>query len=114
MFNVIMGERYKMVTKEFKGMVHGDYGKTPSPISPEFTKKILGDEEPITCRPADLIAPEMDKLRAEAQKWAKSEEDVLTYAMFPQVAPKFFESRNNKEQGVDVDHADFASKSLPV
>ena len=81
-FNVILGERYKMVTKEFKGLVHGDYGKTPAPIKPEFTKKILGDEQPITCRFADTLAPEMDKLKAEAAKWATQEEDVLTYAMF--------------------------------
>ena len=67
-FNVILGERYKMVTKEFKGLVHGDYGKTPAPIKPEFTKKILGDEQPITCRFADTLAPEMDKLKAEAAK----------------------------------------------
>ena len=62
-FNVILGERYKMVTKEFKGLVHGDYGRTPAPISEEFTKKILGDEKPITCRFADTLEPEMDKLR---------------------------------------------------
>ena len=104
-FNVILGERYKMVTKEFKGLVHGDYGKTPAPIKPEFTKKILGDEQPITCRFADTLAPEMDKLKAEAAKWATQEEDVLTYAMFPQVAPKFFDKRNAKKQGVDGDHA---------
>ena len=92
-----------MVTKEFKGLVHGDYGKTPAPISAEFTKKILGDEKPITCRFADTLAPEMDKLKTEAAKWATQEEDVLTYAMFPQVAPKFFEKRNAKKQGVDAD-----------
>ena len=102
------------LTKEFKGLVHGDYGKTPAPISAEFTKKILGDEKPITCRFADTLAPEMDKLKAEAAKWATQEEDVLTYAMFPQVAPKFFEKRNAKAQGVDADHADFANKSHPV
>lgn len=113
-FNVILGERYKMVTKEFKGLVHGDYGKTPAPISPEFTKQILGDEKPITCRFADTLEPEMDKLKAEAAKWVRQEEDVLTYAMFPQVAPKFFEKRNNKLMGVDGDHVDFAGKSHPV
>ena len=113
-FNVILGERYKMVTKEFKGLVHGDYGKTPAPIKPEFTKKILGDEQPITCRFADTLAPEMDKLKAEAAKWATQEEDVLTYAMFPQVAPKFFEKRNAKKQGVDGDHVDYTNQSHPV
>ena len=113
-FNVIMGERYKMVTKEFKGLVHGDYGKTPAPIKPEFTKKILGDEQPITCRFADTLAPEMDNLKAEAAKWATQEEDVLTYAMFPQVAPKFFDKRNAKKQGVDGDHVDYTNQSHPV
>ena len=113
-FNVIMGERYKMVTKEFKGLVHGDYGKTPAPIKPEFTKKILGDEQPITCRFADTLAPEMDKLKAEAAKWATQEEDVLTYAMFPQVAPKFFDKRNAKKQGVDGNHVDYTNQSHPV
>ena len=94
--------------KYLKGLVHGDYGKTPAPIKPEFTKKILGDEQPITCRFADTLAPEMDKLKAEAAKWATQEEDVLTYAMFPQVAPKFFDKRNAKKQGVDGDHVDYA------
>ena len=113
-FNVIMGERYKMVTKEFKGLVHGDYGKTPAPIKPEFTKKILKGEEPITCRFADTLAPEMDKLKAEAAKYAIQEEDVLTYAMFPQVVPKFFEKRNARMHGVDALHADYENKSHPV
>ena len=96
-FNVIMGERYKMVTKEFRGMIHGDYGKTPAPIDPAFSKKILGDDEPITCRFADTLEPELDKLRAEAAEYIRQEEDVLTYAMFPQVAPKFFKQRDCKE-----------------
>lgn len=113
-FNVITGERYKMVTKEFRAMVHGDYGKTPAPISPEFSKQILGDEQPITYRPADKIEPELDKLKAEAAKWERQPEDVLTYAMFPQVAPKFFEKRNEKLQGVDGEHVDYNAKSVPV
>ena len=113
-FNVIMGERYKMVTKEFKGIVRGEYGRTPVPIDPEFRKRIIGDESPIDCRPADLLEPEIEKLKAEASKYVMQEEDVLTYAMFPQVAPKFFEKRNAKAQGVDADHADFANKSHPV
>ena len=113
-FNVIMGERYKMVTKEFKGLVHGDYGKTPAPIKKEFSDFILKGEEPITCRFADTLEPEMDKLKAEAAKYAIQEEDVLTYAMFPQVAPKFFEKRNARLQGVDALHADYENKSHPV
>ncbi len=113
-FNVLMGERYKMVTKEFKAMVRGEYGKTPAPISEEFRKQIIGDDEPITCRFADTIAPELDSLRQQASKYVRQEEDVLTYAMFPQVAPKFFEKRNQKLVGVDGDHVDFANQTHPV
>ncbi|MGN0633886.1 MAG: oxaloacetate decarboxylase subunit alpha [Oscillospiraceae bacterium] len=109
-FNVIMGERYKTVTKEFKGMVKGEYGKTPVPIDPEFQKMILKGEEPITCRPADLLTPELDKLKEECAEWTEQEEDVLTYAMFPKVAPKFFEQRRNKKYGVDGANSDAAAK----
>ena len=114
-FNIIMGERYKMVTKEFKGLVKGEYGKTPVEIDPAFRKKIIGDEKPIDCRPADLLEPEMEKMRAEfPAEYLEQEEDILTMAMFPQVAPKFFESRKNKKYGVDGKHADKASKVHPV
>ena len=113
-FNVILGERYKMVTKEFKAMVKGEYGRTPAPIDPAFRKKILGDEAPIECRPADLIPPELDKLRAEfPREFYEQEEDVLTMAMFPQVAPKFFEARRDKKYGVDS-HGDKENKVHPV
>ena len=110
-YNIIMGERYKTVTKEFKAMVKGEYGKTPMPISPEFSKKILGDEQPITCRPADLLKPELDTMREKAAKWAIQDEDVLTYAQFDQVAIKFFEQRRNKMHGVDGEHFDPAAKT---
>ncbi len=114
-FNVIMGERYKMVTKEFRGLIRGEYGQTAAPISEEFRKKILGDEQPIDCRPADLIAPEMEKLKAEfPAEYFEQEEDVLTMAMFPQVAPKFFESRKNKKYGVDGKHADKDNQVHPA
>lgn len=113
-FNVILGERYKTVTKEFKGLVKGEYGKTPAAIDPAFRKKILGDEQPIDCRPADLIAPELDKLKAEAAKWTQQEEDVLSYAMFGQVAEKFFEKRRDKQNGIDAVHADKQAKVMPV
>lgn len=114
-FNVIMEERYKMVTKEFRSMVKGEYGKTPAPISAEFRKQILGDEKPIDCRPADLLQPEMEKMKAEfPAEYLEQEEDVLTMAMFPQVAPKFFESRKNKKYGVDGKHADKDNKVHPV
>ena len=106
--------RYSRVTKEFKALVRGEYGKCPAPIDPEFRKKIIGDDEPITCRFADTLEPEMDKLREQASKYIRQEEDVLTYAMFPQVAPKFFEKRNQKLVGVDGDHVDFANQSHPV
>jgi len=113
-FNVIMGERYKTVTKEFKGIVKGEYGKTPVPIDPEFRKKIIGDEKAIDCRPADLLKPELDKLREECSEWIEQEEDVLTYAQFGQVAVKFFEQRRNKKFGIDGAHADMGKKVHPV
>ncbi|MBQ5834118.1 MAG: oxaloacetate decarboxylase subunit alpha [Clostridia bacterium] len=110
-FNVIMGERYKTVTKEFKGIVHGDYGKTPVPIDPAFVKKIIGDEKPITYRPADDLKPELEQLRAEIVQYLEQDEDVLSYALFPEVSKKFFEFRKAKKYGLDADHAD---KSLGV
>lgn len=113
-FNVIAGERYKMVTKEFKGVVRGEYGTTPVPIDPEFRKEICGDEEPITGRPADLIEPELDKLRAECAEWIEQEEDVLSYAQFGQVAEKFFEKRRNKKYGIDEQHLDKENQVHPV
>lgn len=115
-FNVITGERYKTVTKEFKGLVKGEYGKTPVAIDPEFQKKILGAEEPITCRPADLLKPEFDTMKEEVKQYVEnaSVEDVLTYAMFPKVAPKFFEKRRDRQVGIDADHADKTNKVHPV
>lgn len=92
-FNVIMGERYKMVPKESKALVKGEYGKTPAPISDEIYKKILGDEKPITQRPADLIAPELESIRAKIKDYIEQDEDVLSYALLPQVAEKFFQLR---------------------
>ncbi len=113
-FNVITGERYKMVTKEFKGIVRGEYGKTPVPIDPEFRKKIIGDEAPIDCRPADLLEPELDKLRKECAEWTEQEEDVLSYAQFGQVAVKFFENRRNSKYGIDGAHSDAQKQIHPV
>ncbi len=113
-FNVIGGERYKMVTKEFKGLVRGEYGATPVPLKPEFVKKIIGDETPITCRPADLLEPELEKIRAEMSEWYEQEEDVLTYAQFGQVAVKFFEKRRNKKYGIDGEHLHEEEKVHPV
>lgn len=113
-FNVITGERYKTVTKEFKGIVRGEYGKTPVPIDPQFRKKIIGDEEPIECRPADLLKPELDTLRKECAEWIEQEEDVLSYAQFGQVAVKFFEKRRAKKYNIDADHADKESAVHPL
>ena len=104
--NVIMGERYKNVSKEFKGLVRGEYGTTPAPIDPAFVKQIIGDEQPITCRPADQLEPELDKMRAELKEMGdlyQQEEDVLTYAQFAQVAVKFFETRKKKAEMGDAD-----------
>lgn len=113
-FNVLTGERYKTVTKEFKGIVRGEYGKTPVPIDPEFRKKIIGDAEPIDCRPADLLQPELEKLRKECAEWIEQEEDVLSYAQFGQVAVKFFEKRRNAKYGIDGKHGDTETNVHPV
>lgn len=100
--NVLAGERYKMVSKEFKGLVRGEYGRTPTPIDPAFTKKIIGDEAPVTCRPADLLSPELPALREKLAGYTEKEEDVLSFALFPQVAMKFFEERKEKKYGLDA------------
>ena len=113
-FNVITGERYKMCTKEFKDMVAGKYGTTPMPIDPEFRKKIIGDMEPVLCRPADLLEPELEKLRAEIPQWIEQEEDVLSYGMFQKVALDFFEKRRNAKCGINGDKLDKANMIHPV
>ena len=112
--NVISGERYKMVTKEFKGIVRGEYGKTPVAIDPEFRKQIIGDDEPIDCRPADLIAPELDAFKEKVKQYAQQEEDVLSLAQFDQVAVKFFENRNNNLYKVDAEHSDAKNAVHPI
>ncbi len=113
-FNVIMGERYKTVTKEFKGVVRGEYGKTPVPIDPAFIKKIIGDEQPIDYRPADALKPELDQLRAEIAPYLEQDEDVLSYALFPEVSKKFFEYRKAKKYNLDPEHADQENGVHPV
>jgi oxaloacetate decarboxylase alpha subunit len=107
-FNVLMGERYKTCTKEFKDIVLGKYGKTPVAIDPAFAKKIIGDQKAISYRPADDLAPELEKLRAEIPAgYVEQDEDVLSYALFDKVALKFFEYRKNQKYGIDAnaDHA---------
>ena len=108
--NVIMGERYKMVTKETKGICKGEYGRTPVPIDEEFRKKIIGNEEAITCRPADLIKPELEKLKKECAEWIEQDEDVLSYALFDQVAVKFFEQRRAAKYKIDNDSVNMKDK----
>ncbi len=102
--NVLFGQdgRYSRVTKEFRGLIRGEYGKCPAPIDPAFRKQIIGDAEPIDCRPADLLKPELDELRKKVAPYAEQEEDVLSFALFEQVALKFFESRKQKKYGLDA------------
>ncbi|HOQ16176.1 MAG TPA: oxaloacetate decarboxylase subunit alpha [Defluviitaleaceae bacterium] len=112
--NVLMNERYKMVTKESKALVKGEYGRTPVPISEEIVKKVIGNEKPITCRPADLIEPELEKIESEMKQYKEQDEDVLTYALFPQVAEEFFKYRQAQKTKVDVNLADLENKVYPV
>lgn len=96
--NVLSGERYRTFTKESKGLLRGEYGQLPGEVNEEVRKKAIGDGEIITCRPADLIDPELEKYKQELGDRAKKEEDVLSYALFPQVASKFFEARENAKK----------------
>ncbi|MDA3732500.1 oxaloacetate decarboxylase subunit alpha [Niameybacter massiliensis] len=112
--NVLAGERYKMVSKESKGIVRGEYGCTPVPIKEEIVKKIIGDEMPITCRPADLLTPELDKLEKEMAIYKQQDEDILSYALFPQVAMDFFKYREAQGKKVDPTIADKKNKAYPV
>ena len=112
--NVLMGERYKMATKETKALLRGEYGQPVKPFNPEVQKKVIGDEEIITCRPADLIKPELSRLEKEIEVWKEQEEDVLTYALFPQVALDFFKYREAQNTQVDPKEADLRNKAYPV
>ena len=112
--NVVMGERYKMITKESRALLRGEYGQTVKPFNKEVQKKAIGDEKPITCRPADLIPPELDKLAAEMAQYRQQDEDVLSYALFPQVATEFFKYREAQQTKVDANAADTKSKAYPV
>ncbi|MBR5177192.1 MAG: oxaloacetate decarboxylase subunit alpha [Lachnospiraceae bacterium] len=112
--NVLQGERYKMVTKESKKILSGEFGQTIKPFNKEVQKKCIGDVEPITCRPADLIKPQLEKYREECKEWIQQDEDVLSYALFPQVATDFFKYRQAQQKGVDVAAADTANKAYPV
>ena len=104
-FNVLMGERYKVATKETKDLLSGKYGQTVKPMNPD---------EIITCRPADLIPDELDTLRKECEQWIQQDEDVLSYALFPQVAVDFFKYREAQQTKVDATVADTENGSYPV
>ncbi|MBO4922063.1 MAG: oxaloacetate decarboxylase subunit alpha [Lachnospiraceae bacterium] len=112
--NVLQGERYKMVTKESKKILSGEFGQTIKPFNPEVQKKCIGDVKPIICRPADLIKPQLPGYREECKEWIQQDEDVLSYALFPQVATDFFKYRQAQQKGVDVAAADTANKAYPV
>jgi oxaloacetate decarboxylase alpha subunit len=112
--NVISGERYKMVTKETRKMFLGEFGQTVKPFNAEIQKKVIGDETPITCRPADNIKPQLPRFEKECAQWKQQDEDVLSYALFPAVAKEFFEYRAAQQTGVDVTIADKDSKAYPV
>ena len=112
--NILGGERYKMVTKESKGLLRGEYGKLPAAVDPEVQKKCIGDDKVITHRPADDIPPELEKYREEIRDYYQQEEDVLSYAMFPQVAPKFFQYRQAAQLQVDSTMLNKSEMTMPV
>ena len=115
-FNVLMGERYKVATKETKDMLLGKYGQTVRPFNPEVVEKVLGDEkdQAITCRPADLLEPGLAKFEEEMKQWKQQDEDVLSYALFPKVATEFFKYREAQQTGVDPAVADTKNGAYPV
>lgn len=113
-FNVLMGERYKMATKETKAVLRGEYGQTVKPFNKEVMEKVNPGEAVITCRPADLLTNELDKIEAEMKEWKQQDEDVLSYALFPQVAVDFFKYRQAQQEKVDMTQADSKNGSYPV
>ena len=112
--NVLMGERYKIASKETKDLLSGRYGATIKPFNPEVQKKVIGDTEPITCRPADLIDDALPEYEKAIEPYKQMDEDVLTYALFPQVAIDYFKYRDAQQSGVDVTEADTENKAYPV
>ncbi|MBM7560669.1 oxaloacetate decarboxylase subunit alpha [Fusibacter tunisiensis] len=112
--NVVMGERYKMVPKEIKEYVKGMYGKPTVDISPEIIKKIIGDQEVITCRPADLIKPQLAIEKEKIKEYIEEAEDVLSYVLFPSVAMDYFKFRQAEKYKIDSDLVDLDEKTHPV
>ena len=101
--NVISGQRYKMVPKEINEYLHGRYGQAPAEINEEIKRKIIGDDEVITCRPADLLSPEFESLKEKYKDLARSDEDVLSLALFEKVAVDFMKKRNNQNKAEEVE-----------
>jgi len=114
LFNVLTGERYKMVTKETKAVLMGEYGQTVKPFDPEIQKLVIGDAIPKTHRPADDMEPELERLEKEIAEWKQQDEDVLSYALFPQVAIDFFKYRKAQQDGIALNVADTKSGAYPV
>ena len=112
--NVLQGERYKMPSKETKKILSGEFGSTVKPFNKEVQKKCIGDVEPITCRPADLIEPQLSKFEKECAEWKQQDEDVLSYALFPQVATEFFKYRKAQQDKVDLNVADTKNGAYPA
>ena len=112
--NVLTGERYKIVPQETKDMFAGRYGKSTLPFNPEIQKKCIGDIEPITCRPADLLPPGLPDFEKAVEPYKQQDEDVLTYALFPEVAVEYFQYRDAQNTGIDVKAADTENKAYPV
>ena len=112
--NVVSGERYKMVTKESKKLLSGEFGQTVKPFDKEVQKKCIGDTKPITCRPADLIKPQLADIEKEMAQYKQQDEDVLSYALFPQVATEFFKYREAQQKKVDATIADTKNGAYPV
>ncbi len=112
--NVICGERYKMCPKESQGLMRGEYGRLPAPVNEEVRRKVIGDQKVITCRPADMLKPELEGYRKEIGQYITQEEDVLSYALFPQVAEKFFKARQAKQLGLDNSVLDTKNNAMPI
>jgi len=123
--NVMMGERYKSISKEVQALLKGEYGSAPAPFNAELQQRVLEGGEPITCRPADNLQPEMDKLTTELQEKAKAEgirlaegerqvDDVLTYALFPQIGLKFLKNRDNPDAFEPVPQAQEKTSDVPA
>ena len=113
-WNIISGKRYQTVTKESKALLAGEYGRLPGPVDPELRKALIGDMPVIDHRPADDIPPELDKYRQETAKWIQQDEDVLSYALFPQVATKFFEWRQAQQMKADPTEYNAEDGTRPV